>query len=85
LFLQDSTREYTAPKRNWVTAERPARVWQEIFEYLKERKMISPYAVGPDSYPWIGTAYMNLMVYWLGVRDVPNLNAEPRMYAEEDD
>lgn len=85
LFLQDSTREHTASKRDWKTSERPAWAWQGIFEYLKEKKYISPYATGPDSYPWIGSAYMNLMVYWLGRRDVPNLNAEPRIYANEDD
>ena len=85
LFLQDSTPEYTASKRDWHTSERPMWAWTEIYEHLKKKKMVGTFAVGPDSYPWLGTAYRNLMVYWLGHQKIQNLNDEDeRMYASDD-
>jgi hypothetical protein len=73
LFLQDSTREQTASKRDWKTSERPAWAWLEIYNYLLSHKMVGAYSVGPESYPWIGTAYQNLAVYFLS-QEIHNLN-----------
>lgn len=65
LFLQDSTNAYTASRRNWNTAERPRWAWDEIYTYLKDRNMVGSYATGPESFPWMGSAYQNLCVYFL--------------------
>lgn len=84
LFLSDSTREHTASKRNWNTSERPRWAWQEIYQYLRDKRMVGEYAVGPDSYPWVGSAYQNLCIYWL-TQPVPNLNeSDVRSYAADD-
>jgi hypothetical protein len=82
LFLSDSTREYTASRRNWTTAERPRWAWDEIYDYLLRRKMVGAFSVGPDSYPWIGSAYQNLCIYFL-TESIQDLNAETREYAED--
>jgi hypothetical protein len=74
LFLQDSTSAQTASKRNWHTHERPAWAWDEIYNYLDSRGMVGKFSVGPDSYPWVGTAYQNLSVYFL--ESITNLNYE---------
>lgn len=73
LFLRESTSTSTASRRNWVTAERPRWAWDEIFTYLLNKKMVGEFAIGPDSYPWIGTAYQNLCIYFLNA-DIPNFN-----------
>ena len=86
LFLRDSTKTSdgtvtTAPKRDWKTAERPPWAWQEIYDWMLEKKYVSPYSVGPDSYPYLGSAWQNLAVYFLS-QPVPNLDA-PRVYADD--
>lgn len=81
LFLQDSTRDYTASKRDWHTAERPRWAWQEIYDYLLSRRMVGDISAGSESYPWVGSAYQSLAVYFLS-QDVPNLGM---VYASEID
>lgn len=82
LFLQDSTQAQTASKRNWHTSERPAWAWEEIYTYLLDHKMVGSFATGPDSYPWVGTAYQNLCVYFLS-QSIQNLEPESMVYASE--
>ena len=65
LFLQDSTNAHTASRRNWNTAERPRWAWDEIYMYLQDKGMVGHFATGPDSYPWMGSVYQNLCVYFL--------------------
>jgi hypothetical protein len=82
LFLQDSTQAQTASKRDWHTSERPAWAWEEIYTYLLEREMVGSFATGPGSYPWIGTAYQSMSLYFL-TQDVQNLDTDSRVYASE--
>lgn len=79
LFLADSNQATTASKRDWHTSQRPRWAWDEIYGYLLERGMIGAYSTGNESYPWRGSAYQNLCVYFLAA-DVPDLNA---IYASE--
>ena len=86
LFLQDSTKTSdgtvtTAPKRDWKTAERPAWAWQEIYDWMLKKQYVSLYSVGSDSYPYLGSAWQNLAVYFLS-QPVPNLDA-PRVFADD--
>lgn len=73
LFLIDSTKITTASRRNWNTAERPRWAWDAIYAYLLEHKMVGGVASGPESYPWIGSAYQNLCVYFLST-SIPDLD-----------
>jgi len=79
LFLSDTKKDQTPlrtpSKRDWVTAERPAWAWQGIYDWLLERRYVSLFSNGPDSYEYIGTAYQNLCVYFL-TRPIPNLGLE---------
>ena len=83
LFLQDSTQAMTASKRDWHTTDRPRWAWEEIYSYLRARKMVGEYAVGPESYPWIGTAYHSMALYFL-TQTIENLGS-PMVYASDED
>ena len=80
LFLHDSTNAHTASRRNWNTAERPRWAWDEIYAYLEDKGMVGNFATGPESYPWMGSAYQNLCVYFLSssireMEDIPSPSA----------
>jgi len=82
LFLQDSTQAQTASKRDWHTTARPAWAWLEIYNYLRDNGKVGGYAVGPGSYPWIGTAYQSMSLYFLD-QSIQNLDTDSRVYASE--
>ena len=83
LYLIDSTKTNTASRRNWNTAERPRWAWDEICAYLLDHKMVGGVASGPESYPWVGTAYQNLSIYFLSA-SLPDLGSG-MVYASETD
>ena len=83
LFLQDSTKEHTASKRDWHTTDRPLWAWNEIYQWLLKRGMVGEFAVGPDSYAWRGSSYHNLIVYWFGAYNIPDLGSEAQVYGME--
>jgi hypothetical protein len=80
-FLQTSNDKYVSPRRDWYTAERPEWAWLEIMTWLEENdKIIPESAAGSHSWLWKGTAYQQLMAYWMAGRKVVDMN-ESKVYA----
>jgi hypothetical protein len=71
LFLQLSNDKYIAPRRDWYTTEQPEWAWEEIFSWLHANDKIVPdSAAGSHSWLWRGSAYQQLMAYWMAGRNV---------------
>jgi hypothetical protein len=83
-LLQTSNDKYVSPRRDWYTAERPEWAWLEIMTWLEENDKIVPdSAAGSHSWLWKGTAYQQLMAYWMAGRKIANMNEPMIQYNSE--
>jgi hypothetical protein len=81
LFLQTSNDKYISPRRDWYTTEQPEWAWEEIKTWLEENDKILPdSAAGSHSWLWKGSAYQQLMAYWMAGRRLVDMS-EIRTYA----
>jgi hypothetical protein len=82
-FLQTSNDKYVSPRRDWYTANYPEWAWMEIMSWLEENdKVIPDSAAGSHSWLWKGTAYQQLMAYWMAGRELTYKDGG-RVYAYE--
>lgn len=83
LFLQTSNSTYISPQRDWYTKEMPEWAWREIVAWLEENdKIIPESAAGSHSLLWRGSAYQQLMAYWMAGRRLVATD-ESRAFAYE--